>query len=55
MLTKKVFIAAAKNIASFDFNSEEDKEKAIQISVDIFKAANPRFDEDRFREACKSL
>jgi hypothetical protein len=52
MLTKKDFIEMAKSISKMA--EGEIKEKLTGLMVNLFSASNPRFQEDRFREACKS-
>src|ERR1700688_3337430 len=47
-LTKKDFISMAKYMKSA---SPQCKDDLLQFAINISKADNPRFDEDRFRKA----
>ena len=51
MMTKKHFIEMAKSISKMP--EGENKKRITDLMVDFFSAANPRFKEDVFREACQ--
>jgi len=51
MWTKKHFVALAKSLKAIpDFH---DRKICIDAWVEICKDMNPRFNEEKFREACE--
>jgi len=52
MLTRMHFEAVANTLSTHP--DGEVKETLIDNYVKMFSESNPRFDENRFREACKS-
>ena len=52
MMTRKHFREVANILSSMTEGKE--KKRMIDSYVVMFSRFNPRFDEDRFREACKS-
>ncbi len=50
MLTRKDFVFTAELISKI--TNKAEKLIAYTQAVAMFKASNPRFDENRFRKAC---
>lgn len=51
-MSKKHFIALAKEIANMDMHDKRAKELAADIIVKVATSDNPRFDAERFYKAC---
>ena len=54
-MTKKEYIKAAELIKEFDRQSEIKEIGSVMTNIfaKFFRNDNPRFDEKRFRQACK--
>ncbi|MGH2938308.1 MAG: hypothetical protein ACRDPE_09340 [Solirubrobacterales bacterium] len=52
MASKKLYEAVASNLKAIGL-TPPDQALVGAVLAEVFKADNPRFDEDRFREACR--